>query len=219
MEVIPDEPYIKSALAFVNSSKFLHMKSLLGYFSKANLFLWTDKKASAAVFAAATAIWVLFELMEYHLLTLVCHFLMLTLAILFLWSYVTRFMNKSPPNILQVRIPEDLAVNFANSLRVKINLLLDALEEIALGHDLKKVLAVIAGLWVVSMIGSCCSFFTMFYLALVLVHAVPLVYEKYENEIDSFGEKAMEEIKKQIVEFGDKFLSKIPRDPLKDKNN
>ncbi|KAI0488085.1 hypothetical protein KFK09_027911 [Dendrobium nobile] len=184
-----------------------------------NLFLWTDKKASAAVFAAATAIWVLFELMEYHLVSLVCHFLMLTLAILFLWSYVTTFMNKSPPNISQVRIPEDLAVYIANSLRVQINRLLDALEEIALGRDFKKVLAVIAGLWVVSMIGSCCSFLTMFYLAFVLVHALPLVYEKYENEIDSFGEKAMEEINKQFVEFGDKFLSKIPRDPLKDKDN
>ncbi|KRX84725.1 Reticulon-like protein B1, partial [Trichinella patagoniensis] len=54
--------------------------------------------------------------MEYHLLTLVCHSLILTLAILFLWFNATTFINKSPPHIPQVSIPEDLAVNIALSL-------------------------------------------------------------------------------------------------------
>ncbi|KAI0491872.1 hypothetical protein KFK09_026133 [Dendrobium nobile] len=190
---------------------------VLGGGKPADLFLWRDKKASAAVLGGATAIWVLFELMEYHLLTLVCHSLILSLAVLFLWSNATTFINKSPPHIPQVIIPEDLAVNIALSLRFEINRSIAALREIASGRDLKAFLAVIAGLWVVSILGSCLNFLTLFYLVFVLLHTVPILYEKYEDKIDSFGEKAIAEIKKQYAVFDAKVLSKVPKGPLKDK--
>lgn len=60
----------------------------------ADIFLWRDKKISGGVLGVATAIWVLFELLEYHLLSLVCHVLILGLAILFLWSNACSFINK-----------------------------------------------------------------------------------------------------------------------------
>lgn len=60
----------------------------------ANVFLWRDKKISGGLLVGATAIWVLFELFEYHLLTLVCHGLILALAILFLWSNASSFIKK-----------------------------------------------------------------------------------------------------------------------------
>lgn len=44
-----------------------------------------------------------------------------------------------------------------------------------------------------------------------------MVYEKYEDQVDAFGEKAMIELKKQYAVFDEKVLSKIPRGPLKDK--
>lgn len=60
----------------------------------ADVFLWRDKKVSSGVLGVATATWILFELLHYHLLTLVCHSLILSLAILFLWSNATIFINK-----------------------------------------------------------------------------------------------------------------------------
>ncbi|KAG0502441.1 hypothetical protein HPP92_002513 [Vanilla planifolia] len=54
---------------------------------------------------------------------------------------------------------------------------------------------------------------------LALLHVVPIVYEKYEDKIDSFGEKAVREFKKQYAVFDAKVLSKIPKGPLKDKKN
>jgi len=53
--------------------------------------------------------------------------------------------------------------------------------------------------------------------AFVLLHTVPVLYEKYEDQVDSFGEKAIAEIKKQYAVFDAKVLSKIPKGPLKDK--
>ncbi|KZV21111.1 hypothetical protein F511_35475 [Dorcoceras hygrometricum] len=183
----------------------------------ADLFLWRDKKLSAAVLAGATAIWVLFEVIEYPLLTLVCHSLILVLALLFLWSNATTFINKSPPRIPKVEIPEEPTRRFASDLRVEINRAFAVLRDIAMGRDLKKFLLVIAGLWVASYVGSCFDFLTLLYIILVLLFTVPLLYEKYEHQVDSFAEKANAEFKKQYAVFDAKVVSRIPRGPLKDK--
>ncbi|MQL93710.1 hypothetical protein Taro_026356 [Colocasia esculenta] len=185
----------------------------------ADVFLWRNKKVSAGVLGVATAIWVLFELLEYHLLTLVCHGLIFSLAILFLWSNATTFVNKSPPRIPEVKIPEDLAVEIAQTLRLEVNQAFSVLRDIASGHDLRKFLAVIAGLWILSIVGNWSNFLTLFYIVFVLLHTVPVLYEKYEDKVDAFGEKAMIEIKKQYAVFDAKVLSKIPRGPLKDKKH
>ncbi|KAG1367732.1 reticulon-like protein B2 [Cocos nucifera] len=193
--------------------------TVLGGGKPADIFLWRNKKISAGVLGGATAIWVLFELMEYHLLALVCHCLILSLAILFLWSNATTFINKSPPRIPEVSIPEDVAVNVALSLRYEINRGFAVLRDIASGRDLKKFLMVIAGLWVLSIVGSSCNFLTLFYIAFVTLHTVPVLYEKYEDKVDPFAEKVMAEVKKHYATFHAKCLSKIPRGPLKEKKH
>jgi hypothetical protein len=60
----------------------------------ADVLLWKDKKISAAVIGGATVLWVLFKVVEYHLLTLVSHVLIVALAVLFLWSNATVFIKK-----------------------------------------------------------------------------------------------------------------------------
>lgn len=60
----------------------------------ADVLLWRNKKISGGVLGVATAVWVLFDLVEYHLLTLVCHVLIFALAILFLWSNASTFIKK-----------------------------------------------------------------------------------------------------------------------------
>ncbi|XP_055808962.1 reticulon-like protein B1 [Solanum dulcamara] len=185
----------------------------------ADLFLWRNKKISASVLGGATAIWVLFELLEYYLVGLVCHLLIFTLAVLFLWSNATTFINKKRPHIPEVQLPEEPIVEIASALSIEINRALSVLREIATGRDLKKFLAVVAGLWFLSVVGNCCNFLTLFYISFVLLHTVPVLYEKYEDKVDPLVEKALEEIKKQYAVFDAKVLSKIPIGPLKDKKN
>ncbi|KAL6979531.1 Reticulon-like protein B1 [Sarracenia purpurea var. burkii] len=192
---------------------------VLGGGKPADVFLWRSKKISAGVLGGVTALWVLFELLDYHLLTLVCHALILALAILFLWSNASTFINKSSPRIPEVCIPEEPVLEFASALRIEINWGFGVLREIASGRDLKTFLSVIAGLWILSVVGSWCNFLSLFYIAFVILHTVPVLYEKYEDHVDAFSEKAMIEIKKQYAVFNAKVLSKIPRGPLKDKKN
>ncbi|KAE8728032.1 Reticulon-like protein B6 [Hibiscus syriacus] len=114
---------------------------VLGGGKQADIFLWRNKKVSAGALGVATVIWVLFELFEYHLLTLVCHLLILALALLFLWSNATTFIHKSPPRIPEIQIPKDPVLEFAEALRFEINQALAVLRDIASGRNLKKFLS------------------------------------------------------------------------------
>ncbi|KAF3503636.1 hypothetical protein F2Q69_00040910 [Brassica cretica] len=175
----------------------------------ADIFLWRNKKVSGGVLGAATLSWILFELLQYNLLTLFGHISILALAVLFLWSSATTFIHKKPPHIPEVHIPEEVVLQLASGLRIEINRGFTLLRHIALGRDLKKFLMVIAGLWVLSKVGSSCNFLTLVYSATVLLFTVPVLYEKYEDKVDDFGEKAMKEIKKQYALLDEKVLSKV----------
>eukprot|EP01018_Ginkgo_biloba_P000587 Gb_10741 [translate_table: standard] len=190
---------------------------LFGGGKSADVLLWRNKQISAGVLAGATVIWLLFEWLGYYLLTLICHVLILGMAILFLWSNASAFINKSPPHIPQISFSEELFQNVASALRFEINRCFAVLHDVASGRDLKKFLMVVAGLWILSVIGSWANFLTLFYIAFVFAHTVPVLYEKYEDQVDSFAHKAMDEMKKHYRTFDAKVLSKIPRGPLKDK--
>lgn len=190
---------------------------VLGGGKPADVFLWRNKKISAGVLGGATAVWVFFELLEYHLITLVCHLSILSLAVLFLWSNASNFLNKSPPKIPEVLLPEKWVREVASGLRIEINRGFAVLHDIASGRDLKKFLAVIAGLLVLSLVGSCCNFLTLLYISFVLLHTVPVLYEKYEDQVDGNSEKAWIQIKKQYAVLDEKYISKIPRGPFKEK--
>lgn len=181
---------------------------VLGGGKPADVLLWRNKKISAGVLLVVTVIWILFELLGYHLLTLVSHGLIFTLAILFLWSNAITFINKSPPRVPEVSIPEDLALTVALSLRTVINKGIDILKDIVSGRDLKKFLAVTAGLWILSIIGSSVSFLTLFYIVFVLLHTVPILYEKYDDKIDFYWEKAVAEIDKHYTVIRANIVSK-----------
>lgn len=214
---------VKSAAAAVKAKIYRlfgrekPVHKVLGGGKPADIFLWRDKKVTGSVLGLATVIWVLFELLEYHLLTLVCHILILGLAIIFLWSNASTFINKSPPKIPEVVLPQDIVQGVASALRTEINSAFALLRVVASGRDLKKFLAVIAGLWVVSILGSCFNSLTLFYICFVLLHTVPVLYEKYEDKVDAFAEKAEAEFKKQYAIFDAKVLSKIPKSALKAK--
>ncbi|KAL1549799.1 reticulon-like protein B5 [Salvia divinorum] len=180
----------------------------------ADVFLWRNKKISALLLGVATVVWVFFELLEYHLLTLVCHIAILMLSLSFLWSNASVLLNKWPPHIPEVRLPQELFVEIASALRSGINHAFAALRDIASGRDLKKFLGVVFGLWFLSIVGSCCSFLTLSYIIFVSLHTVPVLYEKYGDKIEPYTETAMHEIRKQYAIFDHKIMSKIPKGAL-----
>ncbi|XP_058075238.1 reticulon-like protein B5 [Magnolia sinica] len=189
--------------------------AVLGGGKSADIILWRNKQISAGILISATTIWLLFEWLGYHLLTFVCHALMLSLGILFCWSGASSAINKAPPKFPEVVLPEDLFVSIALSLRFEINRAFATFRNVAAGRDLKKLLMVVTGLWILSVVGSWFTFLTLFYLVFVILHTVPVLYEKHEDLVDTFAKKAMVEINKQYAVLDAKVLRKLPMGPFK----
>ncbi|KAK9059642.1 hypothetical protein SSX86_020346 [Deinandra increscens subsp. villosa] len=190
--------------------------TLLGGGEAADIFLWRNKKKSAGILGSATIIWALFEMIEYHLLSLLCHVLILVLGIHFLWSNTLNLFYRCP-QFPQVALEEDTVLQLALVLRLEINNALEVLREIASGKDLKKFLAVIAGLWIVSIAGSCCTLLTLVYICFVLLHTVPFLYERHKDKADVCLEKAEAELSKQFDVLHERVLSRLPSRQSKDK--
>ncbi|CAH8310068.1 unnamed protein product [Eruca vesicaria subsp. sativa] len=206
----PDSPSAVKSKIYRLFGREKPVHKVLGGGKPADVFLWRDKKLSAAVLGVATAIWVLFELVEYHLLSLLCHVSILALGGLFLWSNAHTFIKKSPPQIPEIHVPEEPFLLIASSLRNELNQAFVILRSIALGRDLKKFLMVVVGLWIISVVGNWCNFLTLVYICFVLLHTVPMLYEKHEDKVDPFAEKALKELHKHYLVFDEKVVSKIP---------
>ncbi|URE12243.1 Reticulon-like protein [Musa troglodytarum] len=182
----------------------------------ADIILWRNKQLSGSILAGVTVIWLLFVWMGYHLLTFICHFLILVLAVSFLWSNGASFVNRSPPKFPEVVLPEDLFITIAQSVRYEINEALATFYYVACGKDLKRILTsksnmqVIAGLWILSVIGSWFSFLTLFYIVFLILYIGPVFYENYEDHVDTAAEKAIHAINKQYAVLDAKVLQKIP---------
>eukprot|EP00252_Welwitschia_mirabilis_P013131 TRINITY_DN29005_c0_g1_i1.p1 TRINITY_DN29005_c0_g1~~TRINITY_DN29005_c0_g1_i1.p1 ORF type:complete len:270 (-),score=51.83 TRINITY_DN29005_c0_g1_i1:349-1158(-) len=191
--------------------------AVIGGGKTADILLWRNKQVSASIVVGATIIWLLFEVWGYHLLALVCHALMLGISVLFVWSNASTFINKQPAQIQRIQLSEDIFQIVASTISNDINKLLSALHDIASGRDLKKFLTVIAGLWILSVVGSWANFLSLLYFAFVFAHTVPVLYEKYQDQVDAVSLRALDEGKKYYQMFDAQVLSKIPRGPLKDK--
>ncbi|THG19846.1 hypothetical protein TEA_020942 [Camellia sinensis var. sinensis] len=83
----------------IGGGKNIH--HILGGGKVADVLLWKDKKVSAAILMGISIIWFLFEVVEYNFLTLLCHLIISTILIIFIWNKVADSFQWNPP-----RIPE-----------------------------------------------------------------------------------------------------------------
>ncbi|ONK66651.1 uncharacterized protein A4U43_C06F10560 [Asparagus officinalis] len=175
--------------------------------------MWRDKRSSAAVLIGGTLAWFLFEVLEYNLLTLLCHVSIMAMLVVFLWSNAAALMNWTPPKIPDVILSERAFKEVAVTFHHKFNQFSSILHHIASGKDLKLFLMAIGFLWIISVIGSCFSALNLLYFVFVCIQTLPALYEHYEYEVDHLTAKGMQELKKLYRNLDSRILSKIPRGP------
>ncbi|KAG9158420.1 hypothetical protein Leryth_013169, partial [Lithospermum erythrorhizon] len=126
----------------------------------ADVFMWENKYVSAGVLGGGTFLWILFEFAEYHLVTFVCHILILALVVLFIWSNAAKLLKKSAPQIHDVNLNENLVVQLPCGLKNTLDCAIGLVVDVASGKNVKMFLPINFGLWVVSVIGNLCNFWT-----------------------------------------------------------
>ncbi|GJN23116.1 hypothetical protein PR202_gb10736 [Eleusine coracana subsp. coracana] len=192
---------------------------VLGGGKPADVLLWRNKKISTSVLALATAIWVFFEWLGYHFLTIISLALVLGMVAQFVWSNFSSMLSGSPSKVPRVELPEELFVNIAVATGAQVNKFLCFLQDVSCERNTKHFLVAIAGLWAAAIIGSWCNFLTVIYIGFVCAHTLPVFYEKYKDQVDDFLYGLLGLLRDQYQKIDRGVLSKIPKGNLKDKKN
>ncbi|KAL9319647.1 hypothetical protein ACSQ67_011486 [Phaseolus vulgaris] len=184
---------------------------ILGGGKSADVLLWRNKKISASVLTSATVVWVLFEWLNYHFLTLLCFALVVVMLAQFVFSNASGFFNRAPSDVPRLVVPEELFVNIATAVGGEVNRGLRFLQDVACGANLKQFLIVAGALFAGAVIGSWCNFISVIYIGFVAAHTLPIFYEKYEDEVDNFANKVFGQMQHHYRNLDASVLSKIPK--------
>ncbi|OMO68108.1 Reticulon [Corchorus olitorius] len=185
---------------------------ILGGGKSADVLLWRNKKISASVLGGATAVWVLFEWLNYHFLSLLCFALVLGMLAQFIWSNASGYLNsRSHSRVPRLVLPNELFVSIGQSLGAEVNRGLQFLQDVSCGGNLKQFLVVVVSLWVAAIIGSWCNFLTVLYIGFVAAHTLPVLYERYDEQIDNFVYNVFDQCQNHYKKLDTGVLSKIPK--------
>ncbi|GMG98885.1 hypothetical protein Nepgr_000725 [Nepenthes gracilis] len=193
------------------------LHKVLGGGKPADVLLWRNKKISAGVLATATSIWVLFEWLDFHFLSIVCFAIALGMVVQFVWSNASGFLNRSPSEVPRLALPDKLFVNIAVSVGAEVNKVLGFLQDVACNGNLKQFLVVVASLFAAAVFSSWCNFLTLLYIGFVGAHTLPVLYERYEDQVDSFVDNMLGQLQHHYRRFDGRVLSKIPTAKLRGK--
>ncbi|KAJ7552020.1 hypothetical protein O6H91_06G038700 [Diphasiastrum complanatum] len=190
---------------------------VLGGGKSADVLLWREKPTSAGLLAGATAAWFLFQVAGYTVISVLSNALLFTTVILFVWANIASLLNRPPPPIPKLELSEELVSRLASVLREELNKTLAVAYDVAIGKDFRVFFKVVAVLWFFSKIGGWFSFLTLLYIGLLGAHTLPVLYERYQTEIDKYIDIAVEVAKKQYLKIDELVISKILGAPTKEK--
>ncbi|KAK7314594.1 hypothetical protein VNO77_33120 [Canavalia gladiata] len=193
------------------------MHDVLGGGKVADILLWRDRNISAALLVGMTVMWFLFEIVEYNFVTLLCHISITTMLVLFIWSTVADILKWNGPKIPHIILQDSFFHDLASILHSRFNQLLPMLFHISCGIDLPLFLLIIVSLYILSVIGTYFSFVNLLYIGFLCMQTLPIVYERYEDEIDNLLGDIMLQLRKKYRWLNKNYLNKIPRGPVKEK--
>ncbi|XP_022150651.1 reticulon-like protein B14 [Momordica charantia] len=185
--------------------RFMH--SILGHGKVADMMLWKNKTASAATLVGLSAVWLVFEGLEYPFVTLLCHLLIILMLLLLVWNKLALLANWAPPNVHDFQISESTFRHLFDSF----NWLLFNFFEVSSGHDFKLFAMVMGGLWLISAIGELANTLNLIYIVFVSLQTVPFLYDKYEEEANQLCVQLKSYFHSFFHALDSNVLSKIPR--------
>ncbi|MCO5596414.1 hypothetical protein L7F22_050476 [Adiantum nelumboides] len=184
---------------------------LLGGGKVADMLLWRRPMLSAGILGGITLVYVVFEWLGCHVLSVLSTGALIILGALFLWSNIATFVKRSPLDVPMPQISEDKALHVASVLRDNVNLLMDMLHNVVLGKDIKLFFMVELALWILTIVGKWADFLTLVYLCVVLLLTVPVLYERHEDKVNHTLKRGYEQTQQLHSKLHDQVVAKIPQ--------
>ncbi|MED6144957.1 hypothetical protein PIB30_020429 [Stylosanthes scabra] len=185
----------------------------------ADILLWKRWQLSVGVIVVASIAWFLVDWTNLPFLTICSDVLLILIVLMFLRANFAALRNKQPPTIPELVVSEEMVNSVAASFRVKINNLLLIAHDITIGKDFRIFFKVVACLWLLSVIGSIFSFFTLAYFGTLLMFTIPPLYSKYGNYVDKCCGIINHQFSKHYRIVDENVFNRLPHNIPKDKDS
>ncbi|XP_064954847.1 reticulon-like protein B16 isoform X2 [Musa acuminata AAA Group] len=159
----------------------------------------------------ATIAWFLFERSGLSFLTICSDILLILIVIQFARANSAVLLDKQLQPLPELVLSEEMVNNAAASFRVKINNMLMMAHDITLGKDFRIFFQVVVILWLLSVVGSFFSFFTLAYIGIIVSFTIPALYDKYEDRVDRYAGMVHRKISKHYKIVDENVIRRLPR--------
>ncbi|XP_021297034.1 reticulon-like protein B16 [Herrania umbratica] len=194
------------------------LHQFLGGGKGADILLWKRWQNSFGVIVVATVAWLIFERSGLPFLSICSDVLLILIVLLFVRANYAAFRNRQLQTLPELELSEEMVNNAAASFRVKINNVLLMAHDITLGKDFRLFFKVVICLWLLSAIGSYCSFFTLAYIGTILSITIPVFYNKYEERVDKCCGMIHRKFSQHYKIVDESVTNRIPRSLFKEKD-
>ncbi|KAB2063065.1 hypothetical protein ERO13_A10G178800v2 [Gossypium hirsutum] len=194
------------------------LHQFLGGGKAADILLWKRWSVSLGVIVVASVAWLIFEWSGLPFLSICSDVLLILIIVLFVHSNYAAYRDRQPQSLPELELSEEMVNNAAASFRVKINNVLLMAHDITLGKDFRLFFKVVTCLWLLSAIGSYCSFFTLAYIGTILSVTLLAFYSKYEEPVNKYCGMIQRKFSQQYKIVDDSVTNRIPRSFSKDKD-
>lgn len=193
------------------------LHQIMGGGTAADVILWKRRRVTFGIIVIATIAWLIFEWTEISLLSISSDVLLVVVLIQFLRANYAVARNRQLKPLPELELSEEMVNSAAASFRVKINYMLLMAHDITLGKDFRLFFKVVVCLWLLSVIGSFFSFFTLAYIGTIISITLPALYSKYDEHIDKYAGVLHRRFSKQYRVVDENVISRIPRTLSKNK--
>ncbi|XP_014512227.1 reticulon-like protein B11 [Vigna radiata var. radiata] len=201
----------------MGDSQRISVHRLLGQGLVADVVLWKNWRGAAALLVSSSTLWYLFERAGYNFLSFVANVVLLLVLILFFWAKAANLLNRPLPPLPDLEISEETVARVADAVQIWMNRALTVAHDIAIERNLLLCLQVVGGLWAISFIGSLFNFLTLIYVCVLLSLSLPVLYDKYQDQIDDRLCVIYGTIQTRYKKIHSIVLSKIPKQSTKEK--
>ncbi|KAL0444764.1 UNVERIFIED_CONTAM: Reticulon-like protein B8, partial [Sesamum latifolium] len=113
---------------------------ILGGGKSADVLLWRNKKMSASFLSGATSVWLIFEWLNYHFISILCFVLVLVMVAQFFWKIFSGVLNRSPSKVPRLVLREEFCANIGKLIGSEVNRGLGFLQDVACSGNIKQFL-------------------------------------------------------------------------------
>ncbi|KAJ4764285.1 Reticulon-like protein [Rhynchospora pubera] len=190
---------------------------IVGNGKVADIILWKKPWISISSIVIVTAAWFLFEKTGLSFLTICSDVLLILIVVQFIRANAAALLKKQSKPVPELVVSEEMVNSTAATFRARVNSTLMIAHEITLGKDFKLFFQVMGFLWVLSVIGNFCSFFTCAYIGSIVAITLPALYNKYEERVDRYAGIVHQNISKHYKVVDQNVINRLPRSLKKEK--